>query len=101
MKKNIVLTIITLTVLTTWLLSCKRDLELKAPVSLVNGYAFLKIADYSTNFQTVTGKADNFNVYINNVKFNGSALSYGSIYPAVTNVYTAVAPGTQTIRITV
>lgn len=101
MKKNIVLTILTLAAMTTWLLSCKTDLELKAPVSLTGGYAYLKVADYATSFRQVVNKSDSFNVYVGNSKVNGSFLTYGSIYPTVTNMYSAVPPGPQTIRITV
>ncbi len=101
MKKNIALITTLIIIFSGLMWSCKRDLELIAPVSLTGGYAYLKIADYSTSFRQVVNKSDSFNVYVGDTKVNSSFLTYGSIFPSVTNPYAAVPPGQQTIRITV
>lgn len=100
MKKNIAIFSV-LVALVTLVWSCKRQLELVAPVSTLQGYAFLKVADYSPNFRGVVNNRDSFNVYVNGVKVNGDPLSYAGQFPTVSNTYAAVAPGAQTIRITV
>jgi len=101
MKKNI--TYIIILVGTLGLLwSCSKNLEKVAPTSSPDGFAYIKIAQYSPNFRQVVNGRDSFNVYVNGVKLNGAFLTYGSIFPATTNLYAAVPPGSpQSIRITV
>lgn len=100
MKKNILIALIfACTAGLIW--SCNKKLDLVSPVSGTDGLAYLKIADYSTSFRQVVNGSDSFNVYVNGIKVNGTFLTYGSIFPTVTNLYAGVPAGPQSIRITV
>ena len=100
MKKNIL--IILIFACTTGLIwSCKKKLELVAPVSGTSGLAYLKIADFATSFRLAVNGSDSFNVYVNGVKVNGAFLTYGSIFPTISNLYAGVPAGPQSIRISV
>ena len=101
MKKNIAYIIILVGTL-GFLWSCSKDLEKVAPTNSLDGFAYIKIAQYSPNFRQVVNGKDSINVYVNGAKLNGAFLTYGSIFPSATNLYAAVPPGApQTIRITV
>lgn len=84
---------------TIW--SCEREIDLVNKVSTTEGSAFVKFVHASPNFRQVYKGADSFNVYMNNTKISGSFLTYGLLYPTATNLYAAVPPGAQAIRLTV
>ena len=81
--------------------ACKKTLELVDPVSKTDGLAYLKIIDASPNFRQTYKGSDSFNVYVNGVKINGPQLSYNSMFPVSTSLYSAVPAGPQSIRLTV
>lgn len=101
MKKNILILFILFTCAIGLMWSCNKKLDLVAPVSGSGGLAYLKIADFSTSFRQVLNGSDSFNVYVNGIKVNGAFLTYNSIFPTITNLYTGVPAGPQAIRITV
>jgi hypothetical protein len=81
--------------------SCSKKIDLVAPTASINGLAYIKVAQLSPNFRAVVGGRDSFNVYMNEKKVNGAFLTYGSFFPTTTNLYAAVTPGQQVIRMTV
>lgn len=93
--------------------ACKRDfIIINNPTIADSSFAYVKLVDASPYFRQVTGAADSFNVFFNGVKVNGPALSYNSLFPIsinssstatnlIVNSYFAVAPGTQTIKLSV
>jgi hypothetical protein len=106
MKRNILITL--LVVLTMGLFwSCKKDLALVNSVSKPDGLSFIKIIHASPNFRQVYKGSDSFNVYMNGTKLNAPFLTYTpstsstNAFPTATNLYAAVAPGQQSIRLTV
>lgn len=101
MKKYISIIILLFASSTLLMCACNKKLDLVDPVSSTDGLAFLKVGDFAPSFQTVTKGADNFNIYVNGNKVNGSALSYGTLFPTTTNPYIGVPSGSQSIRITV
>lgn len=102
MKKNI--SYILLMVVVLGLIgSCTKKLDLVAPTTSPDGYAFIKFSQFSPNFRQVTNNGrDSINVYVNGFKMNGVFMTYGSIFPTATNLYASVPAGApQTIRLTV
>lgn len=81
--------------------SCTKKIDLVAPTSSTDGFAFLKIVHASPGFRQVVNNRDSFNVYANGVKLNGSFLTYTSMFPTISNLYAAVPSGASTIRVTV
>lgn len=102
MKKNISY-ILLLAGAIVFLWSCNEKLELVAPTSSPDGYAFVKFSQFSPNFRQVTNNGkDSINVYVNGFKINGAFMTYGSTFPTANNLYASVPAGApQTIRLTV
>jgi Domain of unknown function (DUF4397) len=100
MKKYIgILFIAICTIGLAW--SCSKKLDLTATTQGVDGSAYIKIAQYSPGFRQVFNNRDSINIYVNGNKLNGTFLTYGSFFPSTTNLYAAVPPGAQSIRLTV
>ncbi len=102
MKKNIsYILLLSGAIVLMW--SCNEKLELVAPTSSPDGYAFVKFAQFSPNFRQVTNNGkDSINVYVNGFKINGAFMTYGSLFPSANNLYASVPAGApQSIRITV
>lgn len=79
----------------------KKPIDLVGPTSAVDGFAYLKIGHFSTNFKNIVGSnKDSFNVYVNGNKINGAFMTYGSIFPSTANLYAKVPAGSQLIRLT-
>ena len=101
MKKNISIILVIFICAIGLMWSCNKKLDLVAPVLGTGGLAYLKIADFSPSFRQVVNGSDSFNVYVNGFKVNGPILSFGTIFPTISNLYTGVPAGPQSIRITV
>ncbi len=100
MKKNIYLLLI-LTSMGSLLWSCsKQATDGIATKTSIEGSAFIKIAHFSPAFRLAVNGSDSFNVYVNGMKLNGAFLTYGSLFPSVTNMYAAVPAGNNIIRLT-
>ncbi len=90
--------IIFITFFSVW--SCTKKTTLVASLDPVANPAYIKFANYSTNFRQIVNNRDSFNIFVNNDKLNGSFFTYGSFFPTVTNLYAAVPAGPTTIRLT-
>jgi hypothetical protein len=113
MKKSSLFSIIIVAATFITISACKRDfIIINNPTIADSSFAYVKLVDASPYFRQVTGAADSFNVFFNGVKVNGPALSYNSLFPIainsgstatnlIVNSYLAVAPGTQTIKLSV
>jgi hypothetical protein len=101
MKKNIIL-LGMIGCVVSLIYSCNKGLVTNAPTVSPAGSAFIKVIDFAPSFRLVTNNRDSFNVFVNNIKINGSFLTYNSSYPSsVNDTYAAVPPGPQTIRLSV
>jgi len=101
MKKYISIITIAVCCITMLIGSCSKKDDATAPTTSPNGNAFIKISQFSPNFRQTFNNRDSFNIYVNNVKVNGTFLTYGSIYPSVTNLYAAVPAGPAAIKISI
>ena len=82
--------------------ACTKETKYDAVTFSPAGSAFIKVLDYAPSFRQVTSNRDSFNIFVNNIKINGSFLTYNSAYPnGVNDTYAAVPPGTQSIRLSV
>ena len=90
-----------LSCITILLSSCSKQLDHIGAATGVDGYAYIKIGQFSPSFRNIVNNRDSFNVYINGVKINGAFLTFGSLFPTTTNLYAAVPTGSQLIRMTV
>src|SRR5258705_311885 len=89
MKKYIsIILILSCTIGLIW--SCSKKIDLVSPTTSPDGFAFIKIAQFSPNFRQAFNNRDSFNISVNNIKLNGSLLTYGSIYPVAANLYAAI-----------
>ncbi len=101
MKKYIFITSIAACCMTLLVWSCSKKDDATAPTTSPNGNAFIKISQYAPNFRQTFNNRDSFNIYINNVKVNGTFLTYGSVYPSVADLYAAVPAGAAAIKISI
>ena len=101
MKKNIARFILLSLGLPALLLSCAKQLDKVGLITPVDGFAYIKIGQYSPGFRNLLNGRDSFNVYVNGNKINGTFLTYGSLFPTASNLYAAVPTGNQLIRLTV
>jgi len=108
MKKiNIVFGLLLLAVV-SGVISCKRSMPLKDPVSAPSANSsFISIIDVSPNLDAIlNAKADTFNVLFNGVKVTGytagttPVMTFSGIYPLAgnNNGYAAIPSGAQTIE---
>ena len=101
MKKNISLLLILIcasAIAIFW--SCNKKLDLVAPTTPAAGLAYIKIAHFSPSLRQIFNKSDSFNLYVNGTKINGSFVTFGSIFPSVTDLYAAVPAGGVSVRLT-
>jgi hypothetical protein len=101
MKKYISIIIIMFAFAIGLIWSCNKKVDLVAPVSGVDGLAFLRVMHVSPNFRAIQNKPDSFNVYVGTNKVNGALFTYNSAFPAATmnnNTYAGVPSGSQQIR---
>ena len=101
MKKNISFLILLFACTTILVCSCSKQLDKIGTVTGPDGYAYIKIGQYSPSFRNIVNGRDSFNVYVNGNKINGSFFTFGSIFPTASNLYAAVPTGNQLIRLTV
>jgi len=81
--------------------SCSKKQDLLASTTGTDGFAFVKIAQFAPNFRGALNTKDSFNIYVNNAKLNGPFLTYGLLFPTVSNLYAAVPAGAVTFKISV
>ena len=101
MKKNISIHILLFSCIAFLFFSCSKQLDKIGTVTGPDGYAYIKIGQYSPSFRNIVNGRDSFNVYVNGIKINGSFLTFGSLFPSVSNLYATVPTGNQLIRMTV
>lgn len=85
--------------------SCKKEKEIAAPwvnAGTNSEFAHLRIVHSAPNFRAVTSQADSLYIFANNMKVNGTRLSYGGFYPSQTiNSYAGVPSGDVDLKISV
>ena len=113
MKKYSIYSIIIVAAACITVSACKRDFIIKTGFTTADSsLAYVKIVDASPYFRQVTGAADSFNVFFNGAKVNSPFITYNSLFPIsvnasgtagnlITNTYLAIAPGQQTIKLSV
>ena len=101
MKKNISFLILVFSCSSLLFCSCSKQLDQIGKVTGSDGFAYIKIGQYSPSFRNIVNGRDSFNVYVNGNKINGSFFTFGSIFPTASNLYAAVPTGNQLIRLTV
>jgi hypothetical protein len=89
--------------------SCNRDFPTNAPYNGTGSAAFIKVIHAAPSIRNIFGVPDSLNLYVDSVKINAVAantsngqimgLSYGSIYPTTTDIYSAVPSGIHNIRL--
>ena len=101
MKKNISLILILAASISGLLWSCSKQTAMDhvAGTNSPTGSAFLKIVHYAPAFRLATNKSDSVNIFLNDVKLNGSFLTFGSMFPSTTNLYAAVPAGVTSLKI--
>jgi hypothetical protein len=103
MKKNISLILILVASISGLLWSCSKQtttsFENIATSTKPTGSAFIKIVHFSPAFRLATAKSDSINVFLNDVKLNGSFLTFGSMFPSTTNLYAAVPAGVTSLKL--
>lgn len=101
MKKSIAI-LLGITAFLTILYSCTKEIKYNATTVSPAGSAFIKVLDFAPSFRLVTSNRDSFNVFVNNIKINGTFLTYNAGFPnSVNDTYAAVPPGVQMIRLSV
>lgn len=102
MKKNIFLVLI-LASMGGLLWSCSKQtttaLDIVATTNSVSTSAFIKIVHYAPAFRLATNNADSINLFLNGKKINGAFLTFGSMFPSISNLYAAVPSGMNSIKI--
>ena len=101
MKKSISIIIVVVALISVFY-SCTKQQGWQLSTLPITGNAFIKVINYAPSFRLVTNNRDSFNVFVNNIKINGTFLSYNGGYPNnVNDTYAAVLPGVQAIRLSV
>jgi len=113
MKKYSLYSIIIVAAAFMTISACKRDFIIKTGfITADSSLAYVKIVDAAPYFRQVTGAADSFNVFFNGAKVNSPFMTFNSLFPIsvnssgtagnlITNSYLAIAPGQQTIKLSV
>ncbi len=83
--------------------ACKKESNIKAEYTNVEGSAFVRVIHASPFFRTVFNAPDSINVFVNNAKVNSGLITYAGLFPASgTNFgYIAVQPGLVNVRLSV